>query len=106
MINQYDTLVDATKDLRERGFTASFEFGDGCLKETDTNKEYNAADVQIIEYHRFEGNTNPADMSVIYALEAKDGTQGTIIAPYGTYANPDLMELLDAIPIKSRKNKE
>jgi hypothetical protein len=29
-------------------------------------------------------------MSVIYAIEAKDGTRGTIVDAFGTYANPDV----------------
>lgn len=105
MNNQYDNLVDATKGLRERGFVTQFEFGDQCLLETKSAKKYDASEVQIVEYHRFEGISNPSDMSVIYALETTDGTRGTIIAPYGAYANPDLLEFLDAIPIRPKEKK-
>mgnify|MGYP006284870169 CR=1 FL=1 len=105
MINQYDTLVDATNNLRKQGFAAQFEFGEQCIRDTDTGKKYGADDLKIIEYHRFEGNTNPSDMSIIYALQAKDGVKGTIIAPYGTYANPDLMELLKQIEIRPEENE-
>lgn len=105
MINQYDTLIDATNNLRKQGFSAQFEFGEQCIRDTATGKEYQAEDLKITEYHRFEGNTNPSDMSVIYALQANDGVQGTIIAPYGTYANPDLMEFLSQIKLRPSENE-
>ena len=49
-----------------------------------------AGEVTIVEHHRFEGVSDPDDMSVLYAIEAKDGTRGTIADAFGPQANPDL----------------
>lgn len=86
--NQYDHLVEATNDLTRKGYKASFKFTDEgemqCLK---NKKTYTPQEMKIIESHRFEGMTNPADMSIVFAVECEDGTKGMIVSGYGTYAN-------------------
>jgi len=100
MMNQYDTLVQATKALRDRGYASEFHFTNNGLVHKENEKKYDENNVEIVEYHRFEGASNPSDMSIIYALESKDGTKGVIIAPYGAYADPALMEFLDKLTIR------
>ncbi|MDR4471340.1 MAG: hypothetical protein MRJ92_01400 [Nitrospira sp.] len=41
---------------------------------------------------------DPDNMSVCYALEARDGTRGVLSMPT-TYANPDVSEFLTRVPI-------
>jgi len=86
--NLYDNLVEATADLTKKGFKESFKFTDDnkmmCL---GNEKAYEPKEMKIIHSHRFEGMTNPADMSIIFAVECKDGVKGMIISGYGTYAN-------------------
>jgi hypothetical protein len=38
-------------------------------------------------------------MSVIYALEARDGTRGTLTDAYGSYADPAVGAVVDRIPV-------
>ena len=52
-------------------------------------------DVRIVDHYRFEGTSDPDDMSVIYALEARDGTRGTLTDAFGTYADPSVGAVLD-----------
>ena len=46
-------------------------------------KEYQPEDLKIIKTYRFEGDSNPADMSIIYLIEANDGLIGYSIDVYG-----------------------
>jgi hypothetical protein len=53
----------------------------------------------IREVHRFEGESDPDDMSVVYAIEGKDGTRGVIVDAFGIYADPHVGALLKQVPI-------
>jgi hypothetical protein len=90
----YMTMADAMRDLERRGFTANFEPIGKALHVLGGEKTYQPADLTIVEHHRFEGASDPDEMSVLYAMEARDGTLGVLIDAYGTYANPDLSTFL------------
>ncbi|RAP34417.1 phosphoribosylpyrophosphate synthetase [Candidatus Marinamargulisbacteria bacterium SCGC AG-439-L15] len=92
--NQYDTLVEALQDLQKRGYTASFQIHNYIAFCIQSKKTYQSQDLSIIEYHRFEGDTGPQDMSIVYVVECKDGTKGTIIDAYGTYSDTEMSEFL------------
>jgi len=104
MINRYDNLVIATNSLKERGFTNSYKLKQGRLHCFENNRIYSADDVKIVEYHRFEGMTDPGSSSVIFALQAKDGSKGTIISTYGAYMDAGLTSFLDNVKILIRES--
>ena len=89
MINTYKTMTDALKDLKQRGFTSNFEFLNGAFRAVG-GKTYTAEHVTIVEHHRFEGMSDPDDLSILYAIETDDGAKGTVADAYGTYASPQL----------------
>jgi hypothetical protein len=61
--------------------------------------------MKIVEHFRFEGDSDPADMTVVYALEANDGVKGTVIDAFGTYSNPKLSEFLRKVEeVKEKAN--
>lgn len=102
-INKYGTLIKALNALKKRGFKASFKFQENGMKCLKTNKIYQPNEMVIVEYHRFEGETNPSDMSILFAVECKDKTKGTIISSYGTYADMKLVKFMDKVKIKESK---
>lgn len=88
------SLSKVMNDLKSQGYASDFVFRDNKFHEMESGKEYDAREVIIVEDYRFEGITNPDDMSILYAVKMADGTKGTISAPYG--ANYDV-ELNDFI---------
>lgn len=98
-VHPYRTMTEAVKGLQERGFTANFEFADGLVHDVISKRTFRADELTIIEHYRFEGSSDPDDMSVCYAMEAHDGTRGVLVDAYGTYANPDVSEFLTRVPI-------
>ena len=85
----YDNLVDALKDLKRRGFTTDFNLAFDNIHCTETGTCLSPSQFEIVEHYRFEGETNPSDSSVIYAVEAKDhGLKGVLINAYGVYSDP------------------
>lgn len=95
----YTAMTQAIQGLRDRGFTANFEFLDNAFQAVGTGKTFQAEDLTIVEHHRFEGTSDPDDMSVVYAIESKDGTRGIVADAFGTYANPKLGEFLKNVEI-------
>ena len=92
--NPYATLTEALEGLRQRGFVATFEAVDGRLKSQQTGRLYAPELIRIVEHHRYEGASNPDDMSVVYAIETIDGERGVVVDAFGTYSNPALGDLL------------
>ncbi len=94
---RYATMVEAVEDLKKRGFTANFEFLDQAFRDVDTGRVFTADELTIVEHHRFEGASDPDDMSVVYAIESAGGSKGIIADAFGTYANPGLGRFLDRV---------
>src|SRR5882724_7669271 len=61
----------------ERGFTA------------DGEKFYQPKDIEIVKVYRFEGISDPSDMSVIYILQTHDGLTGYSLNAYGAYSDKE-----------------
>jgi hypothetical protein len=54
------------------------------------------ADLEIIKVFRFEENTDPGDMCVLYLIRAKEsGLTGYSLDAYGTYSNHENEEGYD-----------
>lgn len=83
------TLVELHKKLVDDGFKEEFTVSDGLLKALSTSKQYPPAEVSIVNFFRFEGQTDPGDSSIMYALQTKDGTKGTLVDAYGPDADVD-----------------
>lgn len=81
----YDTVTAAVNGLRERGYTLDFNLRDNCLICHDDR--FNADDFEIVEVYRFEGNTDPADEAVVYAIESTKGQKGILVNGYGVSAD-------------------
>lgn len=77
----YDTVTAAVNGLKERGFSLDFNLHDNCL--ICQGNQFNANDFEIVEVYRFEGNTDPADEAVVYAIESKKGDKGILVNGYG-----------------------
>lgn len=89
-VNEYATVIEAIEGLRYRGFAANFEFTGDAVLDADRQRRYAAADLTIVEHHRFEGETDPGDMAIVYALVGRDGVRGVLVAPFGAYTEAGL----------------
>lgn len=80
----YDTVTAAVNGLKTRGYTTDFNLADNCL--ICHGDKFDVSDFEIVEVHRFEGNTDPADEAVVYAIESNQGKKGLLVTGYGTSA--------------------
>ena len=89
------TLAEAIAFVERLGYAHEFVPGADGLKDLVTGKTYRPEQLVIRDVYRFEGYTDPDDLSVLYVLEADDGTRGWVSDAYGPYASPVLAEHLD-----------
>jgi hypothetical protein len=85
---EIETLAGAMDDLARRGFTEHFVLVNGRLRGVESGGSFLAAEMVIAEHHRFEGVSDPDDMSIVYAIETSSGIRGTLADAFGVYADP------------------
>ncbi len=79
----YDTLSEAISGLKERGYTIDFNIVADKLVCHHTPVSLAPQEFEITEVHRFEGDTDPADEAVLYAIESKHNLKGILVNSYG-----------------------
>lgn len=96
----YDTVTEAVQALKARGYTIDFNIAFDKLICAENNICLNPNEFEIVEMHRFEGQSNPSDEDVVYAVDAKSGGhKGIITSAFGLYADPVSAELLKKLSI-------
>ncbi|MEP7255511.1 MAG: hypothetical protein ABI666_07020 [Ferruginibacter sp.] len=108
-IRSYDTVTGALKDLKLRGYTVDFNIAFDKIICSNNKICLDPEEFEIVEIYRFEGDTDPGDENVVYAVESKDArpdgsfgrgkTKGVITSAYGTYAESISNELLQKLSI-------
>lgn len=86
----YDTVSEALNDLAKRGFTHDFNIHEeaDCLICTNTMTQLSPEEFEIVETYRFEGDTDPADEMIVFAISSiKHNLKGVLLNAYGVYAD-------------------
>ncbi|MBK5279752.1 MAG: phosphoribosylpyrophosphate synthetase [Bacteroidia bacterium] len=86
----YETVSEAISDLAKRGYTIDFKVhtDDECLICHKSMTQLSPDDFDIDETHRFEGNTDPGDEMIVYAISSlKHHIKGIVVNAYGMYAD-------------------
>lgn len=90
-----------------QGYEANFKIADNKLQAKDGERSYSPDQVRVNNFYRFEGNSDPADNAILYVLETTDGTKGTLLDAYGTYADDSVNKFFDQVEnINKKVNKE
>ena len=97
-----DPLTEKLAELEQQGYQADFKLENGKLKVIDSDQSFSADQLTITEDFRFEGESNPDDLSILYALEAQDGTKGTVVHIYGPGADDELSEFMKGVKEERR----
>ena len=96
-MRDFDTLVEALQSLKAEGYQYDFNLISNGLHCKELDLKVGAADFQVEEIHRFEGDSNPDDSSILYVLSTSDGVKGTMVDAYGAYSgeiDPRILEKL------------
>jgi len=83
---------------QEMGYTSNYTLKNNKLVDLQTKKEFLPNEIFIIKELRFEGMSNPSDMSILYIIETPDGGKGTVLANYSPSSAIELAGFFANIP--------
>lgn len=86
-MKDYNTLSEATTDLKRRGYTEDFNLKPTCLECPSLKLELHPENFTVDEFYRFEGMSNPDDNSIVYAISSAQGLKGVLVDAYGVYSD-------------------
>jgi hypothetical protein len=88
-MENYDSVSVAIDSLKKRGYKTDFNIAFDKLICNETKTCLSPDEFEITEVYRFEGESNPSDEAVVYAVESKDGSmKGVFVNAFGPYADP------------------
>ena len=94
----YETISEAVNGLQTRGYTLNLNLETDCLHCAKHDLTLHPEDFHIDEVHRFEGETDPADAAIVYAVSSeKHKVKGVLVDGYGISSgavSPDIMAKL------------
>jgi hypothetical protein len=99
------TLSTCMERLKGEGYIANFRVETGLLKSLDKEVMYEPQEVKINNFYRFEGESDPSDTSILYAIETNDGTKGIIADAYGAYADEEVSDFFEKVEEIHKLNK-
>lgn len=93
----YDTVSEAMNDLAKRGYTTDFELlaENECLMCMKTQTQLPPDEFEIHEIYRFEGDTDPGDEMILYAIgSTKHDVKGIVVNAYGMYSDASKTKII------------
>ena len=100
--NAMETLRQATTRLSRSGYSEHYRAHDGHLVCGECGTSHDPAELTIDEIVRFEGQSDPGDEAIVYALDAGCGHRGLYISAYGPNATADDIAVVAALPDRAR----
>lgn len=83
------TLSEVIEDLRNRGYVVDFNLLATHLECKSPPCKLSPSEFEIDQSYRFEGESNPSDEAVVYAISAKNrNLKGILVNAYGVYTDP------------------
>ena len=83
-----NSLATCVNKLVSDGYSINFKVDEQGLVAAEDGKHFKPDQVHIKNFFRFEGASDPADNSILYAIELDNGGKGTLIDAYGSYNDP------------------
>jgi|SRR5690349_17170142 len=97
------TLVSCLNALLKKGFIEDYKVTEAGLKSIQSKKVYSPGDIKTANFYRFEGNSDPEDNSILYAIETKDGKRGTLVDAYGPYSDTKVTTFMQQVKVVHKK---
>ncbi|MFD0932298.1 phosphoribosylpyrophosphate synthetase [Psychroflexus salinarum] len=95
-----DTLSETMNALRDKGYVDDLNLLDDQIENRTKGKKYPIDDFEVDNYYRFEGISNPADSSILYAITTSDGHKGMLVDGYGKSGGQVSEKMLNKLQLK------
>lgn len=87
------------------GYDDDFKISENGLRSLKTERVYQPNQISVINFFRFEGQSDPNDQTIMYVLETDDGLKGTVVDAYGPYADKELSDFMKEVETHKKVNK-
>jgi hypothetical protein len=99
-MRNYDTVTAAISDLTKRGYTENFGSAIDRIHCREKNISLSPDEFVIDEVYRFEGETDPADETIVYAISAlHSNLKGVLVNGYGIYSDSFTSEMIEKLKV-------
>ncbi len=101
--NGYTTVSEALNDLKKRGYTRDFNLHpeEECIICAETHEQLSPDHFLIDAMYRFEGDTDPGDEAIVYAIASDDyEVKGVLVNAYGIYADPTAAKTIKRLKLR------
>ena len=96
-------FMDRLQMLNKLGFRVQFKAVKEGLKSLTTEQIYEPNKVKIINFYRFENDSDPDYNAVLYAISTASGERGTLIDSYGSSNDPLVSDFVRAVEDSHKK---
>lgn len=96
------TYSQVLNKLPSKGYGKELNISRAGAKFDESEELLQPEQLKIVKTYRFEGESDPSDMAVIYLLHSDTGEQGFVLNAYGTYADEDNQyynEFIKRVPV-------
>ena len=100
MKKSYTSLSVAIEYLQTKGFTEDFNLIAEGIESKSLKKQWNAGDLEVVRFYRFEGMTNPGDNTILYLIETNDNRKGLLVDVYGADVGELSPEMVKKLSIR------
>ena len=96
----YDTVVQAVNGLKQRGYSIDFNLENNTITCKQTRVTLLPSEFEITEVYRYEGDSDPADEDVVYAIESQQGHKGILVNGFGVSADAVSDEMIRKLRVQ------
>lgn len=77
----YGTVTEAIQSFRDKGYNLDFNLDENCI--ICAQGKFENEDFEIDAFYRYEGDSDPADAAMVYAISSNKGHKGILVTGYG-----------------------
>ncbi len=98
------SLANCLNRMVSEGYTEDFKITENGLESLQKHSHYSPNEIQVVNFFRFEGESDPGDNAILYVIETDDGTRGTLVDAYGTYNDSRVTRFMQDVETIKKKN--
>lgn len=95
------SAVEVMNKLYSKGYKENFTIKDKHLQ--GGGQKFKPDEVKVKNYYRFEGISDPADNSIVYAIETNNGMKGVLTDAFGPYSDSSVTSFMNEVEDLSKK---
>lgn len=103
-ISWMKTLTSCTNKVKGDGYAEDFLVTkQGLTTYGESKTIYKPEQVNIVNFYRFEGTSDPGDNTILYVIETDDGVKGTLVDGYGAYSDELVSKFVNDVQAIQKK---